>query len=58
MALILSRAMTGLLYGVPALDPATFALVPVVVLIVALAASLLPARRAAAVDPIAALRRL
>ena len=58
MALIVSRAMSGLLYGVRALDPVTFVVVPVVVLIVAIAASLLPARRAAAVDPVVALRQM
>lgn len=58
LALLFSRSMTGLLYGVPALDPATFAVVALVLLAVALVASLLPARRAAAVDPISALRQL
>jgi ABC-type lipoprotein release transport system permease subunit len=43
---------------VPALDPVTFAVVPVLMLIVALVASLVPARRAASVDPVVALKRL
>jgi putative ABC transport system permease protein len=51
-----SRAMSDLLFGVGAFDPASFALAIVVLLIVALAASLIPARRAARVDPIVALR--
>jgi predicted permease len=58
LALLFSRSITGLLYGVPALDPATFAVVALVLLAVALVASLLPARRAAAVDPVVALKRL
>ena len=57
MALLCSRALSGLLYGVPALDPATFTVVPLVLLAVALVASLLPARRAAAVDPVVALKQ-
>jgi ABC-type antimicrobial peptide transport system permease subunit len=55
-ALALSRVMRGVLYGVSTTDLATFAGVPAVILGVALAASWLPARRAARVDPAAALR--
>ncbi len=58
LALVLSRAVGGLLYGVGALDPWTFTVVPLALLGVALAASILPARRAAAVDPVMALKRL
>jgi putative ABC transport system permease protein len=45
------------LYGVRATDPATYAAVVVVLVTVALGASLLPAWRAARLDPLAALRR-
>ena len=51
-----TRLLSSLLYGVTPLDWRTFAGVAVVVAIVALAASFLPARSAALVDPIVALR--
>jgi len=55
-ALLLARLIGGLLYGVGAADPLTFIAVPAALVIAALAASYLPARRAAAVDPLVALR--
>jgi putative ABC transport system permease protein len=55
-AWIVSHLMTGLLYGVSPSDPLTFISLTVVLLIVALAACYIPARRAMRVDPIVALR--
>lgn len=55
-ALLLTRLMGSLLYGVSPRDPITFLLVPGILAAVALAATDLPARRASRVDPIRALR--
>jgi putative ABC transport system permease protein len=55
-ALVLTRLMSSLLYGVAAADPATYAIVAILLVVVALAASYLPARRAMRMDPAIALR--
>ena len=55
-AVALSRILHSFLFEVSALDPITFTLVPLLMAIVALIASWIPARRAAAVDPMEALR--
>ncbi len=55
-ALALSRVMSALLFGVSSADPMTFAAVAATLGAVALLATYLPARSAARVDPIAALR--
>ncbi len=51
-----ARVLQGLLYGVSPRDVPTFALVAVTLLVLAAAASYLPARRATRIDPIEALR--
>jgi ABC-type antimicrobial peptide transport system permease subunit len=55
-ALALSRLLRSFLFEVNALDPVTFSLVPLLIAVVALIAAWIPARRAAAVDPMQALR--
>jgi predicted permease len=56
VALGVTRLIARILFGVRAWDPATFAIVAIVVLIVALLAAWLPARRASRIAPIVALR--
>ena len=51
-----ARFISGMLYGVSAYDPATLVAVVVIVIAVATLASLLPAARAATVEPVRALR--
>jgi hypothetical protein len=50
--------MSSLLFGVTALDPVTYAAVSALLIAAAVLASYLPARRAIAVDPVQALRRV
>jgi putative ABC transport system permease protein len=55
-AVLGSRLLRSLVFGVSALDPLVLTLAAVVVLLLALAASVLPARRAASANPVEALR--
>jgi putative ABC transport system permease protein len=55
-AYAVTRAMTGLLYGVRPMDPLTLAAVSSLLMAVALVATLVPARRASRIDPTVALR--
>jgi len=55
-ALALTRVMKNLLFHVKATDPATFVGIALLFVVVALAGSYIPARRAARIDPMAALR--
>jgi putative ABC transport system permease protein len=55
-ALVLTRVMAGLLFGVSTTDAVTFSAAAMILAIVALTATVIPVRRAIDVDPIAALR--
>ena len=56
LAMMLKSVLKGFLVGVSTTDPVTLAVAALVLLIVALFASYVPARRAARVDPMVALR--
>ncbi|HEY6487891.1 MAG: ABC transporter permease [Terracidiphilus sp.] len=55
-AAMLMQLMKSLLFGISPLDPVTYAVVPLVLVASAILASYLPARRAASIDPVGALR--
>jgi putative ABC transport system permease protein len=55
-AYLVGRAMQGMWYGVGAFDPLAFSIVALTLMSAALAACFVPARRAASVDPMVALR--
>ena len=56
LAMATAKILSGILYGVGALDPIAFTVAPLVLTIAALIATWLPARRATQVDPVQALR--
>jgi predicted permease len=56
VALVSTRALDSLLFGVPAIDAATFAAMAVAMVGIGMLASWLPARRASSVDPVESLR--
>jgi predicted permease len=56
-AAVLTRTLAGLIYGIRVLDPITFVGVPLTLSLIGVLACLIPARRAASVDPIATLRQ-
>lgn len=58
LSALLSGYMRGMIYGVPATDPATFVAVAIILLLVAAGASWIPARTAARADPCIVLRDL
>lgn len=55
LASVLSRFMGGFLVGVPAIDPVTYILVGVILILVSMSAAWVPAWRAARVSPLEAL---
>ena len=56
-AFLLSRVMASMLFGVTTQDPLTFAVLPLLIIAVTTVACYLPARRAARIDPVTAIRQ-
>ncbi len=56
IALVVARLATGFLYGIRVFDPLTFVAAPIVLGVIALGVSYIPARRAGLVDPAISLR--
>jgi ABC-type antimicrobial peptide transport system permease subunit len=56
VAWVSSRVMSGLVYGIDVRNPGTFALSPLLLIAVAMAATLIPARRASRVQPVEVMR--
>jgi putative ABC transport system permease protein len=56
MTALMTRTISGLLFGVRSYDPLTLAVIAMLLLMVTILAAYLPARRATRVDPLVALR--
>ena len=56
-AFLLSRVMNSMVFGVTTRDPLTFAALPIMIVVVTSVACYLPARRAARVDPVVAIKQ-
>jgi ABC-type lipoprotein release transport system permease subunit len=56
VAVAVVRLLRGFLFEVNPLDPVTFCAVPLLMLVLAVVAAWVPARRAASIDPMSALR--
>ena len=56
LSLLLGKALTSALYGVQPYDAVSYVFAAIGIAVVAIAASVIPARRAAGVDPLTALR--
>jgi ABC-type antimicrobial peptide transport system permease subunit len=56
LAFAVAQGLRGMLFGVQPADPFVFVAVPIALLLTAVLASAVPARRAAAIDPMLALR--
>jgi ABC-type antimicrobial peptide transport system permease subunit len=56
LAIATGKILSGILYGVGALDPIAFATAPALLAVAALIATWIPARRATRVNPVVALR--
>ncbi|HET9370579.1 MAG TPA: ABC transporter permease [Vicinamibacterales bacterium] len=57
LSALATRGLSSLLYGVRPWDPVSWAIAPTVLILVAIVASVVPARRAAAIDPLRVLRQ-
>ncbi|HLN00549.1 MAG TPA: ABC transporter permease [Bryobacteraceae bacterium] len=57
LALVVARGMAGFVYGIPAIDPVTFLIVPAFMIAVTMIACIAPAWKAARIDPVDALRQ-
>jgi putative ABC transport system permease protein len=56
ISLLLTRVMASFVYGIQAVDPLTFAVLPALLMVVTVVACIGPAWKAAQIDPVIALR--